>query len=1069
MNMEESSDSAPLDTASLLEQLSVVEKPTLVTGAPGTGKTTALIDLAVGHLGAGLDPLQLLIIAPTRLTAAGIRDELSRRADQTFTEPVVRTWSAYAFDLIRRARLEGLLPTLERAPRLLSGPEQDTLIGNLLDGHRQSLTESPGWPADLDLAVETRGFRKELREFFDRVSELGLEPVDIAELGEQTKRSEWVAAARFYQEYRDLLDLGSAEAFDPAGLMTRAAQILEQNPDFLNDEHEKLQLILVDDLQEATLSQHRLLRMIGRDRSIVAFAAPDNVVQGFRGARADELSRFTQSYSANGDIQFFELTSSFRMAPAIMEAWQRVVRRIPLAAGQRGRALHALPDIEDGEVLALCFENSTLEERYIAQRIVQMDLYEGFPLSDIAIVVRNGSQVRSLSRFLEGQGIAAQVPPAEIPLKDEGAVRPLLDLVQLALADGVSDDPLLMQNLLLSRYGMSTALEIRRLRQMLRQRESSQGGRRSSQELLEATLHEPELTETLGPVAFGLNRLLTMFAALRTELATGQATPETALWALWEASGRANVWRKEALGTGNVARRADHDLDAVLSLFQAAERFVDQLPGASVELFLDHILHQDLPMDSLASRATGTQTVTVLTTAAAAGKQWPVVFIPGLQEGSWPNLRLRGELLGSNALADAVEHGISFLSTRTPTQLMRGIRSDETRSFSNAVSRASKMLICTAVDNEDSQPSSFLDLVDPHDAVARELTEVPRIRALSTLVAELRLMAERAKAAQLGAIPEPVNGSAQEIYHDATSVLNRLARNDYPVRGAHPQSWWGLKPLSTNAPVVPEDQPLRVSPSKVETLVKSPLNWFVQSAGGQAAHDFAASLGTLIHSIAEEHPEASGNEYAQILEQRWPELEKLPNWEGQRDFDRAEEMLKKLAQYSITMRTSGRTLAAIELPFQVDVPNEGKSIQLRGVIDRIEADENGRVTVVDLKTGGTAPSAKLTETNPQLAVYQTAIQLGALQEQDETAQLSSEPAGASLVYVGTSTKSASLRDQPALGEDTWARELILQAAQLMGESEFITRHTVGSEGLRGSCMLPEICPLCEEGRQVTEP
>lgn len=129
MNMEESSDSAPLDTASLLEQLSVVEKPTLVTGAPGTGKTTALIDLAVGHLGAGLDPLQLLIIAPTRLTAAGIRDELSRRADQTFTEPVVRTWSAYAFDLIRRARLEGLLPTLERAPRLLSGPEQDTLIG----------------------------------------------------------------------------------------------------------------------------------------------------------------------------------------------------------------------------------------------------------------------------------------------------------------------------------------------------------------------------------------------------------------------------------------------------------------------------------------------------------------------------------------------------------------------------------------------------------------------------------------------------------------------------------------------------------------------------------------------------------------------------------------------------------------------------------------------------------------------------------------------------------------------------------------------------------------------------
>ncbi|WP_404285832.1 ATP-dependent helicase [Glutamicibacter arilaitensis] len=1069
MNMEDMIGSAPLDASSLIEQLAIVAKPTLVTGAPGTGKTTALLDIAVAHLDAGLDPLQLLIIAPTRLTAAGIRDDLSRRADQTFTEPVVRTWSAYAFDLIRRARLEGLLPNLERAPRLLSGPEQDTLIGNLLDGHQKGLTAGPGWPEDLGLAIETRGFRKELREFFDRVSELGLDPVDIAELGEQANRAEWLSAARFYQEYRDLLDLGSAEAFDPAGLMTRAAQLFEQHPDFLAEEHGKLQLILVDDLQEATLSQHRLLKLIARDRPLVAFAAPDNVVQGFRGARADELSRFAQNYSSSDEVQLFELNTSFRMAPTIMDAWKRVVRRIPLAAGLRGRNLQASTETEPGQVLALCFENSTLEERYIAQRIVQMDLYEGFPLSDIAIVVRNGSQVRSFSRFLEGQGIAVQVPPAEIPLKDEGAVRPLLDLVQLALADGVSDDPLLMQNLLLSRYGMSTALEIRRLRQLLRQRESSLGGRRSSQELLEACLHEPKLTHDLGPVAFGLERLLSMFGALRAELATGQATPETALWALWEASGRANAWRKEALGTGNTARRADHDLDAVLSLFQAAERFVDQLPGASVELFIDHILHQDLPMDSLASRATGTQMVTVLTTAAAAGKHWPVVFIPGLQEGSWPNLRLRGELLGSNALADAVEHGISFLTTRTPTHLVRGIRNDEMRSFSNAVSRASRILICTAVDNEDSQPSSFLDLVDPNGGEQREITPVPRIRALSTLVAELRSMAERAKAAQLGAVPGPENVSADEIYHDAITVLGQLAVNEYPVRGAQPESWWGLKPLSTSAPVVPTDQPLRVSPSKVETLVKSPLNWFVQSAGGEAAHDFAASLGTLIHSIAEEHPEASGSEYSKILEQRWPELEKLPNWEGQRDFDRAEEMLKKLAQYSIAMRTSGRALLARELSFQVDVPQEGKNIQLRGVIDRVEADEHGKATVVDLKTGGKAPTLKDTETHPQLAVYQTAVQLGALQQHEETSALSTEPAGASLVYVGTPTKSATLRDQPALGEETWARELILEAAELMGESEFTTRHTVGSEGLRGSCTLPEICPLCEQGRQVTEP
>lgn len=1070
MSMEETRSQPTAQTAEVLGQLRSVKGPVLVTGAPGTGKTHLLIDTAVAHLDAGLDPQSLLIIGPTRLTAASIRDELSRRAQRTFTEPVVRTWSSYAFDLIRRARVEGLLPQLERAPRLLSGPEQDTLIGHLLEGHSAGLTEGPQWPSELELAVETRGFRKEIREFFDRVSELGLEPADIADLGQQAKRPEWHAAALFYQEYRDLLDLGSAEAFDPAGLITRAAQILEENQGFLHEEQDRMALILVDDLQEATLSQHRLLSLLGKDRAMVAFAAPDSVVQGFRGARTDELHRFAQNYAHTTEASFMELTGGLRMSPQITEAWKRIVSRVPLAAGLRGRTIEALNTSEHELCQALVFENSTLEERFIAQRIVHLNLYENRSLADIAIVVRNGSQVRSFSRFLEGQGIGVQVPPAEIPLKDEGAVRPLLDLLDLAFSDSLTDDPLLMQNLLLSRYGMSTALEIRRIRQLLRQQEAEAGGRRSSQELLETCLREPALADKLGKPGFGLKRLLSMYGALQEELNSGTATPETALWAMWEASGRAKAWREEALGTGTAARRADHDLDAVLSLFQAAERFVDQLPGASVKQFIDHILHQDLPMDSLATRAAGGQTVTVLTTAAAAGKQWPVVFIPGLQEGSWPNLRLRGELLGSNALADAAEHGIDFLATRTPTHLVRQIRNDELRSFSNAVSRAQDQLICTAVDNEDSQPSSFLDLVEPPGPEGREPTAVPRIRSLPALVAELRSTAEKAKAASLGAVPAPADVEAHSLYQDAVHVLGRLAHAEQPVRGAHPRSWWGLSPVTTTEPVIPEDQPRRVSPSKVETLVKSPLNWFVQSAGGTAAHDFAASLGTLIHSIAEEHPEASGSEYERILEQRWPELEKLENWEGQRDFDRANGMLRKFAAYCVTMRQEGRELVAREMPFQVEVPAaDGSHIQLRGIIDRVEADANGKVRVVDLKTGSSAPTKEATLEHPQLGVYQTAIQLGALQEHEETAGLPDEPAGASLVYVGTNTKSASVREQPSIGDEDWARTLILEAAALMGNSEFITRHVSGSAGILGTCTLPEICPLCTQGRQVTEP
>ena len=52
-------------------------------------------------------------------------------------------------------------------------------------------------------------------------------------------------------------------------------------------------------------------------------------------------------------------------------------------------------------------------------------------------------------------------------------------------------------------------------------------------------------------------------------------------------------------------------------------------------------------MDTLAARAQRADAVEILTPASAAGREWPVVIVAGLQEGVWPNTRLRGELLGS--------------------------------------------------------------------------------------------------------------------------------------------------------------------------------------------------------------------------------------------------------------------------------------------------------------------------------------------------------------------------------------------------------------------------------------
>lgn len=1127
--------------------------PVLVLGAPGTGRSTVTVEGAVRRIVEGADPQRLLVLAPSRELAATLRDEISRRARATISTPLVRAWQAYAFDVLRRAQAQDLLPGVTTTPVLLSGPEQDAFLAEMMRGHAAGYGSPVVWPAELDQALGTRGFRGELRELFDRMNEYRLAPDVLARWAQPLGRPEWRSAAAFRAEYQQIRALRMPNAFDPSELVDRAARVLEENPDFLAREQDRLDVVLVDDLQDATPSAHRLIGVLTRGRDAVFTANPDTTVQGFRGARPDLLRTLEDRVGTPArPLQRLQLGTSHRMPLRVNEAWQRVARAISVVPGARVQRApeqpratehiasqttdaHTADDVAaPGSVRAALFDSPTAQARWCADHFLRLHVLHGVPYRDMAVIVRSGSQLSALTRQLSALGVPTTTSAAETPLREEPAVIPLLHALRLLLAaqdavaepDGAldqeaqeagpgrggqpGDDPdsasgtsmegseaedadreraahrsMLTASaavaLLTSRIGGASPMEVRRIRQKLRGYELRTGGGRTSDDLLVQALADGVLLELAEVHSDSAARVADMLQAGQEALDEPGATAESVLWALWDASGVAPRWRRRALAGGAEAVRADRDLDAVVGLFEAAERFVDQVPGATARAFMDYMDHQELPMDTLAARAPAEDNVSVMTPAGSAGRQWAHVVVAGVQQGVWPNTALRGQLLGTDVLTDALDHGPEQATRLSAVDRLRQVRFDELRQFATAVSRATAGLTVTAVASQDEQPSEFVDLVaggsrdDP--GISVEELSAPEPLTLRQLTGALRRTVQQPDAAA------HEREAAARLLHDFAALAE-------PVPGAAPEQWWGRNALSTEDALFAPDEAVRVSPSTIETIHRSPLDWFVSEAHATEVTDLRRSLGTLVHDIAERLPDADSVELIAHLRRRWPSLGMPHGWTGEQELERAEKMLRKFAQYSREMRSEhGRELVSVEGSFEVLVRSEARDALLTGRVDRLEVDAHGRHVVVDLKTGKHQPTKKDIPEHPQLGAYQVALQAGAgraMQEASRTEDLhetrrperielpegavSAQPGGALLVQLGSPAASPGVQLQDPLDEEhRWARDLITQAALLVAGTRFEARHTADQEaGFGIRCSVPWLCPLCAQGRQVTE-
>ena len=1100
-------------------------RPVRVHGGPGSGKTALIVDAAVARLlDPSTDAESVLVLASSRRAAVALREEITRRVlsagssgrrvlGGALREPLVRTVHSYAFAILRlQAQAHNNPP-----PRLITGSEQDVVLRELLAG---DIEDGAGyWPSHLRPALGTDGFAQALRDLMMRAAERGVGPEELAALGRTHKRPEWIAAARAYAQYEQNMLLrgavgletpgASAPAVDAAELIGSALSAFATDPELLSGERRRIRHLLVDDAQHLDPQAAQLITLVGTGTlSTIIAADTDQSVFGFRGASP----RFADGLAEPGSPHDILLEDDFRARPELSRLGRAIAARLPGARPhpyprpvadadvQEPDAPGRTPTDGDGAAAVRVYGSAAKEATAIADLLRRAHLFDGVPWSQMAVVVRSVSRaLPPLRRAFRSAGVPLTTPASDLPLHRQRAVIGLMLVLRAVAArtapgaaaepsDPGTPDPAPFApepfttdlfttedtlTLLSGPIGAADPGAMRRLRRGVRRLDDADdpAGQPDSLTSLTRAILDPDvgaryrrrLTET---EAAPLARVLDVVGAAQRVHDARRGIEET-LWAAWQATGLERRWAASAVRGGPAGEQADRDLDAVMAMFESAADFSDTLPAAGPAGFVHYLSQLQIPRDTRTATAT-TDSVTVLSAHAAVGREWEVVAVAGVQDGLWPSLRSRGGVLQTGQLVDILD-GMAADAVDTVARGATAL-ADERRLFLVACTRARGRLLVTAVEDGsgDASPSRFItelaDLVgdadDPAESARAEIRLDPgvdRVLSLPSLVATLR-------SAVIAGADEPDAPRTEA----AARLLAELADSDIP--GAHPRDWFGLAAPSTDEPLwTPESGALTLSPSNVDALTRCSLRWVLERNGGRDGDGTPALTGSLVHTLVQAVAgQLDPAEVTAALRGIWERVDTGAGWYSARELERAESMLGHFREWLRISRTELEEVG-VELPVDATIPadpgseSDEPAVRLRGRVDRLETDTDGRPVVVDVKTSKNPITKADADEHAQMAAYQVALAHGGVPQFGDAA-----PGGARLVYVSTANRNsgAAERVQPPITPellDEWIGVVRRAARASIGPT-----YTATPNPGCVHCNLTTSCPAQIPGKAVTD-
>ncbi len=581
-----STDAAPYLAAlndAQLRAVEAVDGPVLVLAGAGTGKTRVLTARLAHILATGRAfPSELLAVTFTNKAAREMRARLEAIIGHAADGVWLGTFHAIAARILRRhAEAVGLKSSFT----ILDSDDQVRLLKQILQAED---IDERRWPARILLAI--------IQRWKDR----GLGPDKVSRADADSFADG--RAIMLYERYQERLQ--TVNAVDFGDLLLHNLAIFTANPDILADYHRRFRYVLVDEYQDTNVAQYLWLRLLAQARrNLCCVGDDDQSIYSWRGAEIGNILRFESDFPGATIIR---LEENYRSTSRILGAAAGMI------AHNRGRLGKTLwTQAGDGDkVIVRALWDAEEEARWVGDEIEALQR-KGHALSEIAILVRAGFQTREF----EERFIALALPYRVIGGPRFYERQEIRDaLAYLRLVNQPADDLAFERILNTPRRGVGSAT-VQQLHTL---------ARADHLPLVEAA-RVLIAGDRLRPAA--RNALAAFISALdRWREQAGRVTHTDLVQAVLDESGYTQMWQAER--SPDAAGRLENLKELVVAMAE-----FENLGG-----FLEHV---SLVMDNAADSAG--DMVNLMTLHSAKGLEFDTVFLPGWEDGLFPNQRAMEE------------------------------------------------------------------------------------------------------------------------------------------------------------------------------------------------------------------------------------------------------------------------------------------------------------------------------------------------------------------------------------------------------------------------------------------